>query len=238
MKSSNAEIASRVHALPTVEFEAEGNRKLTAFSGLVLFQALFHALGLVARTTTQTWKFDLTKTLVMTANSGAFSKGTARVHQGKDQKYVVQIVEARPIAMTTTWSSRSCSDTRAKIMSFGVLSLSSMATGVANSTTPRSRASYSSRPTFDLDRLDGGKLARPVHATTNLTTEPGIEPRFSGSDPGRPRALRQPPRPLVQIGVVIPTSGSGRRAGGRPCPCTRRTTAAPGPELPRQWLCQ
>ena len=48
MKSRKAEIGSRVHAIPTVEFE-EGRRQLTPFSGLVLFQALFQALGLAAR---------------------------------------------------------------------------------------------------------------------------------------------------------------------------------------------
>lgn len=47
MKSRKAEIVRRVHALPTLAFDED--RSLTSFSGLVLFQALFQSLGLLAR---------------------------------------------------------------------------------------------------------------------------------------------------------------------------------------------
>ena len=46
MKPSKAEIVRRVHALPQVSFE---DHRLTSFSGLVLFIALFKRLDLVAR---------------------------------------------------------------------------------------------------------------------------------------------------------------------------------------------
>ena len=46
MKSSKPEIISRVHTLPRVSFE---DHRLTSFSGLVLFMALFQQLGLMAR---------------------------------------------------------------------------------------------------------------------------------------------------------------------------------------------
>lgn len=47
MKSRKAEIVSRVHALPEVVFDED--RTLTSFSGLILFQALFQAIGLAGQ---------------------------------------------------------------------------------------------------------------------------------------------------------------------------------------------
>ncbi|MEX1368996.1 MAG: IS1380 family transposase [Nannocystaceae bacterium] len=47
MRSSKAEIVRRVHATPQVTFD--GDRTLTSFAGLVLFQALFAVVGLRAR---------------------------------------------------------------------------------------------------------------------------------------------------------------------------------------------
>lgn len=47
MRSRKAEIVRRVHALPTVSYDEDG--RLTSFSGLVLFFALFRALDLTKR---------------------------------------------------------------------------------------------------------------------------------------------------------------------------------------------
>ena len=47
MKSSKAEIHARFHKIPRVRFSEE--RKLTSYSGLVIFQALFHSIRLRAR---------------------------------------------------------------------------------------------------------------------------------------------------------------------------------------------
>lgn len=47
MRSRKAEIVRRVHALPTVKYDDD--RRLTSFSGLVLFSALFQALNFSAR---------------------------------------------------------------------------------------------------------------------------------------------------------------------------------------------
>jgi hypothetical protein len=47
VKSRKAEIVRRVHALPALAYDEE--RALTSFSGLVLFQGLFQALGLAAQ---------------------------------------------------------------------------------------------------------------------------------------------------------------------------------------------
>lgn len=47
MRSRKAEIVRRVHALPTVAYDDA--KRLTSFSGLVLFFALFRAIGLLAR---------------------------------------------------------------------------------------------------------------------------------------------------------------------------------------------
>lgn len=46
MKRSKAEIHARVHKIPELRFE---DQKLTSFSGLIVFQALFNCLGLKAR---------------------------------------------------------------------------------------------------------------------------------------------------------------------------------------------
>lgn len=46
MKSSRAEIHSRVHGVPRLRFE---DQRMTSFSGLVLFQMLFKRLRLKAR---------------------------------------------------------------------------------------------------------------------------------------------------------------------------------------------
>ena len=45
MKSSKAEIVTRVHTLPEVSFD---DHRLTSFSGLVLFIALFKRMDLLA----------------------------------------------------------------------------------------------------------------------------------------------------------------------------------------------
>ena len=45
MKSSKAEIVTRVHTLPEVTFD---DHRLTSFSGLVLFIALFKRIDLLA----------------------------------------------------------------------------------------------------------------------------------------------------------------------------------------------
>jgi hypothetical protein len=47
VRSRKAEIVRRVHAIPEITFDQE--RRLTSFSGLVLFQALFTTLGLHRR---------------------------------------------------------------------------------------------------------------------------------------------------------------------------------------------
>ena len=47
MKSSKAEIHAKIHKIPHIRFSEE--RKLTSYSGIVVFQALFHSLKLRAR---------------------------------------------------------------------------------------------------------------------------------------------------------------------------------------------
>lgn len=47
MKSSKAEIQAKVHKIPELKFSAE--RKLTSYAGIIIFQALFARLSLVAK---------------------------------------------------------------------------------------------------------------------------------------------------------------------------------------------
>lgn len=49
MKSSRSEILSRVHGTPDIKFDAAENERLTSYSGLVLYQALFDELDLKER---------------------------------------------------------------------------------------------------------------------------------------------------------------------------------------------
>ncbi len=46
MKSSKAQILAKVHKIPTIRFE---DQRLTSFSGLVIFQALFSNMQLKKR---------------------------------------------------------------------------------------------------------------------------------------------------------------------------------------------
>ena len=47
MKSSKTEIHAKFHKIPRIRFSEE--RKLTSYSGIVIFQALFNSLKLGAR---------------------------------------------------------------------------------------------------------------------------------------------------------------------------------------------
>ena len=46
MKSSKAEIQAKFHKIPSIRFE---DQKLTSFSGLLIFQALFRRMHLKER---------------------------------------------------------------------------------------------------------------------------------------------------------------------------------------------